>query len=271
MKSSCINFKAVTSYSEEHNQRLIQPDYLIEGYDGLPKNVSIVDDTIANRRTSIDQLYKEKVKQKIQDQMTPIKEAVIVMDKICFVTEDRKISVQAGIHRLNKLNSELKKRYGIEAFQTYIHFDEGKESEDGKPVNVFDRNIHAHIVFDWQNKETGRMAKLGRKEMMAIQTLTADIMGLQRGELHSKAQRLEHKEYRATIKDFKEQIKQLGEELDIKKSKIKLLIKNSADLKPSNNNLSELQMKKTNLIATLNNLKEKLNLLKTKQLELMSN
>jgi hypothetical protein len=224
MKKASINFKAVTSYSEQHNQRIIVPDYVIPGDGKIPKNISRVTEPIAQRLEKIKNLYTSKIKQKWQTQMTPIKEAVIVLDKKCFLDSEGKLSDKGIVENLKKLNQALFDRYRIQAFQTHIHFDEGKKSEDGAITPLWERNLHAHVVYDWQDKETGKMAKLGRKDMADIQTLTAQILGLERGVFNSKAERLEHGEYR-------EKIQQLQEELQAKKSKLTLLTNNVKNLR----------------------------------------
>jgi hypothetical protein len=224
MKKASINFKAVTSYSEQHNQRLVIPDYIIPGDGKIPKNISVVVEPIEQRLEKIKSLYSEKVKQKWQTQMTPIKEAVIVLDRECFRDSEGKFSDRGIVDNLKKLNQALFDRYRIQAFQTYIHFDEGKKSEHGVITSLWERNLHAHVVYDWQDKETGKMAKLGRKDMADIQTLTAETLGLERGVFNSKAERLEHGEYR-------EKMQQLQEELQAKKSRLTLLTNNVKNLK----------------------------------------
>ena len=231
MKKASINFKAVTSYSEQHNQRLVIPDYVIPGDGKIPKNISRVVEPIAQRLEKIKTLYSSKVKQKWQTQMTPIKEAVIVLDKECFKTSEGKLDTSELMKKLTNLNQALFDRYRIQAFQAYIHFDEGKKSEDGAITSLWERNLHAHVLYDWQNKETGKMAKLGRKDMADIQTLTAQILGLQRGEFNSKAERLEHREFRTKMQ-------QLEEELQAKKSRLTLLTNNVRNLKLKLENLN---------------------------------
>ena len=42
-------------------------------------------------------------------------------------------------------------------------------------------NLHAHIVWDWMNHETGKSCKLGEKDMMEMQTLLAECLEMERG------------------------------------------------------------------------------------------
>lgn len=232
MKKSSIHFSPVASHSEAHNKREVQPDYLIPGDDSIPKNFCSSKESIESRLENIKALYVEKVGQKWQSQMTPIKEAVVVLDKNSFRT-DKGFEVEEAVRRINSLNAHFKTRYGIKMFQVYIHFDEGKKVSQGSILPVFERNIHAHLIFDWQNKENGRMAKLGKKEMSEIQTMVAKELGLERGVVNSKAERLEHREYR-------EKMQQLDEELQKKKTKFKLLTDHVSNLKTRREELTKI-------------------------------
>lgn len=224
MKQSSINFKPVTSYSEEHNQRKVIPEYVIPGDQGIPENIIMVTESISSRLEKIKALYSEKVKQKFQNQMTPIKEAVVVLDKPCFLDSEGKLSPKGIVSKINELNKRLNALYGIQCFQAYVHFDEGKKIDSEAITPLWERNLHAHLIFDWQNKTTGKMAKLGKKEMRDIQTLTAEVMGLKRGKFNSKAERLEHGEYRTKMQ-------QLEEELRAKKLRLAELTNNAKKLK----------------------------------------
>lgn len=61
----------------------------------------------------------------------------------------------------------LENKFGIHAIQGYIHKDEG--------------HWHAHLVFDWQNKETGRSIKLSKDDLSEMQTMVASDLGMERG------------------------------------------------------------------------------------------
>lgn len=46
-------------------------------------------------------------------------------------------------------------------------------------------NLHAHLVFDWTD-EKGKTIKLNRADMVAMQTLTAEVLGMDRGVASDK-------------------------------------------------------------------------------------
>lgn len=82
----------------------------------------------------------------MQAKATPIREAVVV------------ISQETTMDDLKNLSKRLNDRFGIDVFQIAIHKDEGyKKSKDGIKLN-----LHAHLVADWTDNETGKSLKLNR-------------------------------------------------------------------------------------------------------------
>ncbi len=170
MAKSFIKFRGIKPQSEKHNTREKEPKYLVKAE---RENLSISNFSVAEKRAELEKRYQEKVGQKMQKKMTPI----------C----------------LFALTDELEKRYGIKTFQWHIHNDEGHTKENGKTSY----NYHAHIVCDWTDHNTGKSLKLTSEDMSEIQTLTSEVMGMERGEKGSKNLSLNHHEYRGflTIKD----------------------------------------------------------------------
>jgi hypothetical protein len=215
MVKSFIKFKPVTASSEAHNTREFSPKYLIEN---SAANIHIVDSKIADRFEQIQKNYLENVKQKMQAKATPIREAVILLPD-----NDN----DTNLERLFSLNDALKEKYGIDAFQTHIHNDEGHVDENG----IKKYNYHAHVVYDWTDSK-GRNLKLNKEDMSDIQTLTAECLSMQRGEKGSKNLSLNHREYRGFM-HLKDQLeKSLKIELDEKMQKdIRQAIKNERTTK----------------------------------------
>lgn len=219
MVKSFIKFKPVTASSEAHNKRDFSPKYLIEGSN---ENRSIIDSTISKQFEQIQKNYLENVKQKMQAKATPIREAVILLPN-----DDN----DTNLERLFLLNDTLKERYGIQAFQTHIHNDEGHVDENG----VKKYNYHAHVVYDWTDSK-GRNLKLNKEDMSEIQTLTAECLSMQRGEKGSKNLSLNHREYRGFLHIKDELEKSLKIELDEKMQKdIRQAIKNERTTKTEEN------------------------------------
>ena len=183
MTKSCIKIKPITGSSEKHNTREIEPKYLIQGQ--VP-NIHIVDSKIKDVRNEIEKKYFETVGQKMQAKSTPIREAVILLPD-----DDN----DKNLENLFALNDQLKERYGIQAFQVHIHNDEGHIDKDGKAKY----NYHAHVVYNWTDKNTGKSLKLSKEDLSDIQTLTAECLQMERGLKGSKSLSLDHHQYRGYL------------------------------------------------------------------------
>ena len=97
---------------------------------------------------------------------TPLKEGVVV------IKED------TTMEQLQRFCEVCKEHWGITALQIFIHRDEGHY---GTPQDIatWKPNLHAHIVWDWMNHETGKSCKLGEKDMMEMQTLLAECLEME--------------------------------------------------------------------------------------------
>lgn len=179
MAISSINVKPVKSGSEAHNQRGHEMAHV---YPVLTKNNQTWQiDTIASRRRTIEDHCKKTSGRKLQKNATPIREAVV------------NLNPEHNIDDLKRLAGVLQDEFRIEVFQAYIHRDEGHLMDDGT-IRI---NHHAHLVIDWQDKEKGKMRRLGKLEMVRLQTVVAETLGMERGKEGSQAVRLEAQAYKA--------------------------------------------------------------------------
>ena len=62
----------------------------------------------------------------------------------------------------------------------FIHRDEGHCATPGDTA-TWKPNLHAHIVWDWMNHDTGKSYKLDEKAMSEMQTFLAECLGMERG------------------------------------------------------------------------------------------
>ncbi len=99
---------------------------------------------------------------------TPLKEGVVV------IKED------TTMKQLQHFCEVCKERWGITALQIFIHRDEGHYDVPGD-TTTWKPNLHAHIVWDWMNHDTGKSYKLQDTDMSEIQTLLAECLGMERG------------------------------------------------------------------------------------------
>ena len=115
----------------------------------------------------------------MQAKATPIREGVVVIQQ------------STTMEDLHRLADAYRDRLGVEVFQIAIHRDEGyQNSKEWKP------NLHAHLVFDWTNHETGKSVKLNRQKMAEMQTITAEVLGMERGK-SSEKKHLTAQQYKA--------------------------------------------------------------------------
>jgi hypothetical protein len=168
MQKTSIHVRPITPSSEEHNQRLKPLDYVKTEL--TKENSSLVTSSIADRLKEIKSNYRATVRQKMQKDATPIREAVVVLDK------------NTKMKDLEKLAEKMEERFGLKTFQIHIHEDEGHTDKGGK----FIKNRHAHMVIDWTEGKTGKSIKLNKKDMAEMQTLTAECLGMERGKSSDK-------------------------------------------------------------------------------------
>ena len=99
---------------------------------------------------------------------TPLKEGVVV------IKED------TTMEQLQKFCKVCNERWGVTALQVFIHRDEGHYGTPGDNT-TWKPNLHAHIVWDWMNHDTGKSCKLDEKAMSEMQTVLAECLEMERG------------------------------------------------------------------------------------------
>jgi hypothetical protein len=176
-KQTSINVQPAKGGSEQHNKREKELDYVRKDLSHLNQYWEI--DTQANRLATIKELAKAKTGRTMQAKATPIREGVVVIQK------------STTMEDLHRLADAYRDRLGIEVFQIAIHRDEGhKGSKEWKS------NLHAHLVFDWTDHNTGKSVKLNRQKMAEMQTITAEVLGMERGK-SSEKKHLTAQQYKA--------------------------------------------------------------------------
>lgn len=169
MQATSINIQPCNIGSaEEHNQRLKPIDYVCPELSSLNENWTD-GHTLSEHLNNIKVRTKELTGRKLQAKATPIREGVIVISK------------DTTMQELKFFANEVEKEWGIKTLQIHIHRDEGyMKSRDWKP------NLHAHIIFDWTNHETGKSIKLNKQDMCDMQTLLSRCLGMERGHSSDK-------------------------------------------------------------------------------------
>lgn len=143
------------------------------------------EEKISSRLEKIENYCKEKSGRKLQKNAMPIREAVVVIKENTKMIE------------LQNLAERLKIELGIQIFQIAIHKDEGHYDKDNAE---WIPNFHAHLVADWQDKNTGKTLKHKSYHYSLMQDLTAECLGMERG-IQGKNKRLEAIEYKLKNKE----------------------------------------------------------------------
>jgi len=96
-------------------------------------------------------------------------------------------------------------------------------------------NLHAHIIWDWMNHETGKSFKLGKKDMEELQDMAAETLEMERGKRKSEtgAEHLERNDY--ILSQQKKQSAEL--DIEIAKKRDKLNTENGNAIKSGMANL----------------------------------
>ena len=176
MAKASIHFRPVKANSQAHNERLVNLDYNFP--DLVKNNQSWKIADIAEKEKQIEAYCKKVSGRKLQKNAEPIREAVV------------NLNPHHTLEDLQQLAQVLQEEKGIECFQIHIHRDEGKFQEE--------INHHAHMLFSWQDKKTGKTLKLNKTDLSQIQTIVAKTLSMERGQLrvNSNRERLEPIEFK---------------------------------------------------------------------------
>ena len=196
-QKTSINIKPCNiGSSEAHNRRTaeylarVNKDRLYIRTELMTRNEAWVapefgDASLTDRYNEIAAMVKEKTGRAMQTKdrervnrktgkvsivrgSTPLKEGVVV------------IKDDTTMKQLRHFCEVCKQRWGISALQIFIHRDEGHYGVPNDAA-TWKPNLHAHIVWDWMNHETGKSCKLDDKAMSEMQTLLAECLGMERG------------------------------------------------------------------------------------------
>lgn len=219
--------------SEMHNSRVQELDYIFPELSKNNESLYYISN-LHQREKECQQIYESKVKQKMQSKTVPIREGVVVIDEKTTMAD------------LEILANEIKHLLGWTPLQIHIHRDEGyMKSPDNKGGSeVAKLNLHAHLIFDCQDKNTGKMHRNTKQQMSQVQDLCANILKMERGQTSTR-KHLKSLEYKIQARE-----KQLQEQ-EAKIIEYKAILETHRDLEKQNQNLfidnGILQQKKTDL------------------------
>lgn len=164
MASTSINIQPCKiGSSEQHNQRTKSLDYVRSELSHLNEHWQSDDKTLSQHLSEVQRAYQAAKGKKMHAKATPIREGVIVIQQ------------STTIDDLQRFAKACEERWGIKALQIHTHKDEGyMHAKEWTP------NLHAHIVWRWTD-DNGVTRKLNRFDMVEMQTLLADTLGMERG------------------------------------------------------------------------------------------
>ena len=182
--------------SERHNRRdadyiaSLNPKTLYIRQDLSPNNESYVTPDVEGQ--SLQELYEaikmmvkqktgramqermveytdKKGKKKMRNGSSPLRESVV------------NIKPDTTMEDLRQYAQRVQDRWGVRAIQIHIHRDEGHYKDPENP-ETWMPNLHAHIIWDWMNHETGKSYKLSKKNMSELQDMAAETLEMERGK-----------------------------------------------------------------------------------------
>ena len=188
MALTSIHFEPCkVNFSQAHNLREVDLSYVNKELSHLNESTysklansdpSIKD--LALRERQCRELYQEKTGQKAQSKTVFLREGVVVIEK----------STSKG--DMAKLMREIAKYTGWTPLQVHIHRDEGHYDKNGE----FIQNLHAHVIFDCQDKSSGKVIRVDKEQLSTIQDITAKCLKMERG-IKSGKKHIEATQYRA--------------------------------------------------------------------------
>ncbi len=116
----------------------------------------------------IVEITDKKGRKKKRNGSSPLRESVV------------RIKSNTTMDDLMRYAQKVHERWGVRAIQIHIHRDEGHYVDPDNP-KTWIPNLHAHIIWDWMNHETGKSYKLNGNDCKLIQDMVADSLGMERG------------------------------------------------------------------------------------------
>ena len=199
MAKSSINFQPSKFNWEHHMFRTskVEPSYLLDQTDRKQNEYWHMEGV------TDQQLFEQEMSQIKGKGKRPIFEN-------CLVDGVLNLEKKHTLEDVQKVAKLCEKTLGIKCTAIALHRDEGYKDDLGE-VHY---NYHAHLhFFTLQNGKQSWRQVLIRPKLKELQTKTAKSLGMERGSFGSKAQRLEHKQYKAVMKE-KEQLLKEVEQID---------------------------------------------------------
>ena len=154
-----------------NNESYVAPDVegqsLQEIYDAI--KVMVKQKTGRAMQERMVEVTDKKGKKKKRNGSSPLRESVV------------NIKPDTTMEDLRQYTQRVQDRWGVRAIQIHIHRDEGHYKDPENP-ETWMPNLHAHIIWDWMNHETGKSYKLSKQDMSGLQDMAAETLEMERGK-----------------------------------------------------------------------------------------
>ena len=154
-----------------NNESYVAPDVegqsLQEIYDAI--KVMVKQKTGRAMQERMVEVTDKKGRKKMRNGSSPLRESVV------------NIKPDTTMEDLRKYVERVQERWGVRAIQIHIHRDEGHYKDPENP-ETWMPNLHAHIIWDWMNHETGKSCKLSKQDMSELQDMAAETLEMERGK-----------------------------------------------------------------------------------------
>lgn len=212
MTGASVNFKNVTNVSHAitHTSRTISPSYL------LPAELSYGTICVLDDGGQVAKIHEQKLalasSQALRSKgYSPVWEGIMNLPRPAL--NNKSFNASKYKKECEEITKSWIEKYqettGHKVLRCDIHLDEG-HIDDGEVL----LNAHAHIIADRTN-DKGKVIKLVPKQLRDLQTLTAEVTGLERGESSYKTGRkhIGHHQYKALAEKGRLEVQQVKSQL----------------------------------------------------------
>ena len=192
-----------------HNERVYDLSYSVRGKEHNEDKLFIKRKDLIHLLPTIKSDYQKHSYRgrKLPSTATPIREGVVNLE------------AHHTMEDVEKMAKKVAEKMGIEILSISIHRDEGK--------NKNEINYHAHILFNYYNFDTHKIAHQNSQIMQKVQSLVAQELGMQRGASKkiTKRKHIPHGQYRTHAKELEKVKAPLIEKVGDLKIEIEMLRK----------------------------------------------
>ena len=219
-RGASVNFEPVTApaHAVTHNRRgVAPPSYLLPEQFRLG-TIEVIDDRGEVSKAFAHKMPLRSARALKDPDYSPLWEGVLNLaapsGSLDEYREAQSAIVKNWCSEYEKLTSLISGGEGHRVLRADIHLDEGYV-RDGVPIY----NAHAHIIVDRTN-DRGRVIKLNPRDMRKVQSMSAEVSGLQRGKdaRVTGDAHLSHHAYRALARTGRLRTQQQVQQADAERS-----------------------------------------------------